>query len=101
MAIANPELIRVLRETARKLENGADYAWGHHVIVRFIKCKWYGFSTATRNLVKVPFVAKHNCFSIGRNGWITHPQWIILCSNLQAQVYDQRNENYFFHNTLF
>jgi len=30
MAIANPELIRVLRETARKLENGADYAWGHH-----------------------------------------------------------------------
>jgi hypothetical protein len=30
MAIANFELIRALRETARRLENGADYAWGHH-----------------------------------------------------------------------
>ena len=30
MAIANLELIRALRETARRLENGADYAWGHH-----------------------------------------------------------------------
>jgi hypothetical protein len=30
MAIANSELIRALRETARRLENGADYAWGHH-----------------------------------------------------------------------
>jgi hypothetical protein len=30
MAIANLELIRALRETVRKLENGADYAWGHH-----------------------------------------------------------------------
>ena len=30
MAIANSELIRALRETAWRLENGADYAWGHH-----------------------------------------------------------------------
>jgi hypothetical protein len=30
MAIANFELIRALRETARRLENGAGYAWGHH-----------------------------------------------------------------------
>ena len=30
MAIANFELIRALRENARRLENGADYAWGHH-----------------------------------------------------------------------
>ena len=30
MAIANFELIRALRETARRLENGTDYAWGHH-----------------------------------------------------------------------
>jgi hypothetical protein len=30
MAIANFELIRALRETVRRLENGADYAWGHH-----------------------------------------------------------------------
>jgi len=30
MAIANFELIRALRETARRLENGAEYAWGHH-----------------------------------------------------------------------
>jgi hypothetical protein len=30
MAIANFELIRALRETALRLENGADYAWGHH-----------------------------------------------------------------------
>jgi hypothetical protein len=30
MAIANLELIRALRETAERLENGADYAWGHH-----------------------------------------------------------------------
>ena len=30
MAIANFELIRALRETARRLENGAYYAWGHH-----------------------------------------------------------------------
>ena len=30
MPIANFELIRALRETARRLENGADYAWGHH-----------------------------------------------------------------------
>jgi hypothetical protein len=30
MAIANFELIRALRETARRLENGVDYVWGHH-----------------------------------------------------------------------
>jgi hypothetical protein len=30
MAIANFELIRALRETAQRLENGADYAWGNH-----------------------------------------------------------------------
>jgi hypothetical protein len=30
MAIANFELIRALRETARRLKGGADYAWGDH-----------------------------------------------------------------------
>ena len=30
MAIANSELIDALRETAKRLKNGADYAWGHH-----------------------------------------------------------------------
>jgi len=30
MAIANFELIHALRVTALRLENGADYAWGHH-----------------------------------------------------------------------
>lgn len=30
MAIANFELIEALRKTAKRLENGADYAWGHH-----------------------------------------------------------------------
>jgi len=30
MAIANFELIRALRETARRLENGVYYAWGNH-----------------------------------------------------------------------
>jgi hypothetical protein len=30
VAVANLELIRALRETAEKLRNGADYAWGHH-----------------------------------------------------------------------
>jgi hypothetical protein len=30
MAIANFELIRALRETARRLESGAYYAWGDH-----------------------------------------------------------------------
>ena len=30
MAIANYELIDALRETAKRLKNGADYAWGHH-----------------------------------------------------------------------
>jgi hypothetical protein len=30
MAHANIELIEALRETARRLKNGAHYAWGHH-----------------------------------------------------------------------
>ena len=30
MAIANFELVAALRETAKRLKNGADYAWGHH-----------------------------------------------------------------------
>lgn len=30
MAHANMELIEALRETARRLKNGAHYAWGHH-----------------------------------------------------------------------
>jgi hypothetical protein len=30
MAQANIELIEALRETARRLKNGAHYAWGHH-----------------------------------------------------------------------
>lgn len=29
MAIANPKLIEALRNTIQKLENGADYQWGH------------------------------------------------------------------------
>ncbi len=29
MAIANPKLIQALRHTIYKLENGADYQWGH------------------------------------------------------------------------
>ncbi len=30
MAHPTPELIQALRETARRLRNGAHYAWGHH-----------------------------------------------------------------------
>lgn len=30
MATANFELVRALRDTAKRLKNGADYAWGHH-----------------------------------------------------------------------
>ncbi len=30
MAHPNVELIEALRETAKRLENGAHYAWGHH-----------------------------------------------------------------------
>lgn len=30
MAFANPALINALRETARRLREGAPYAWGHH-----------------------------------------------------------------------
>jgi hypothetical protein len=30
MAIAKFELIEALRETAKRLKNGVDYAWGHH-----------------------------------------------------------------------
>lgn len=30
MAFPNPTLIQALRETARRLRNGAPYAWGHH-----------------------------------------------------------------------
>ena len=30
MAIANFDLAEALRETAKRLKNGADYAWGHH-----------------------------------------------------------------------
>ncbi len=30
MAKANIELIEALRDTAKRLRNGADYAWGHH-----------------------------------------------------------------------
>ncbi|HEV8287010.1 MAG TPA: hypothetical protein VGQ09_22020 [Chitinophagaceae bacterium] len=30
MAIANIDLIVALRETEKRLKNGADYAWGHH-----------------------------------------------------------------------
>jgi len=30
MAIPSMELIQALRETARRLRNGAHYAWGHH-----------------------------------------------------------------------